>query len=861
MSALLWLLLAAQDPIAPLLRDLEDDSPDVRALASAKLRELGPAALAALKRSPLPAAREIAARIEWEPVVPLWADARDPGIFLRLAGGDSSAYDGLLRQHPQRLFLDRKILAVGPWPMKKRVLEKEPAFSIVVDALLSWDHAACPLEQALLVSLAETIVAHATPESADLLRRLGTIPGTIGLAALGDKEAGAAAIRLIEDAASPWRVPAIQAVGRARDPRAGPALRDLLRRAPAESILAALEALDSYPDLELRKELVDLLTYASKNPQTIERIQAEALRQLAARKIDESKRIWDLFNEGRIKSVIPMRGEQLSPVEAHLGPALLLADDPAVLDWIGELRALEFGMYMGLHRALLEHAPPRLVTYLHDVAAGRKKAPPDHAKIADGYLERHPLRPPPLSPAEAWAILEKEAGPRSPEAFDAMDDPDRASLKFLALCGTWTAAVGHPLRGRAALLLHRLGKAEGTDALLDLARSDEKYLDPLQGEPRARPLLHEKLKRDPEDGKWDTVRLLAALQDEAAPPQVFQWLREGKHVTSGDGVWRFLKPYADRDFTEDLLAILKQGPPDGHVEQALRYIAWKERKDQAPLLREFLTHRNYSVRNVALDALGRWGDRESYDRIEAWIPKAGDSLDLHAPLRAMERIDPARTLRFVRPLLGLPPTSKERGPALSCFLGLAEPGDHALLVRLVRTEARARYLYPAAARRRIPEAFEPLLALAEVGAWSAAGALAYFGDPRAIPVLARRLDEERPLEIVNALDYLVHRDRYPDLTARRILGKVYTSLPFPAAAAKAKECFGIEFHLGVPADRAGMYFSGEEDLPEWLEEQCDGALDARFAHLWRDGKVHLIPLDEARAHWKRWWAENARFYK
>ena len=62
----------------------------------------------------------------------------------------------------------------------------------------------------------------------------------------------------------------------------------------------------------------------------------------------------------------------------------------------------------------------------------------------------------------------------------------------------------------------------------------------------------------------------------------------------------------------------------------------------------------------------------------------------------------------------------------------------------------------------------------------------------------------------------------------------------------------------MPADRAGMYFSGEEDLPEWLEEQCDGA---RFSHLWRDGKVHLLPLDEARAYWKRWWVENAKNFK
>ncbi len=882
---MLVLLFMAALQAEPLVRDLEDDSPEVRDRAVAKLRQLGPAALPALKASKNPYARELAARLEWEPFVPPWVEEARPGAALDLAGGDvtlaPSAYDAIAGSGARMEFLEAKALREGLGALKRHALARIRVEALhplrvsrVLDALLAWD-AGTPGDVEL-EGTAVALVLSAGPEHADRLGRLSSSrePAFAALArivraALGDEAARPEALKEI-DAADRWRrLAAAKAFARAPWPPAGPALRGLARK-EWPSALAALDALTRYPEVEATDELLGIV---SRKPCETEPMQdalkTAALHLMALRKIDAGERLWELVRDGTLQYEhawfgLRDEGPDRSSLPGRLAQALLAPDEPAMLDLIHPIGLKNSWFGSALETELKSGAPPRVHERLHLLSERREYAPQYLAALADDYFFREEPKPPDLTPARAMEILEKGAPAEKLEK--AFWEADRRSEPFLALCRRWMADDAHPLRILAAAHLRSLKVPEATDRLLEFARLEGdagEALGRLWGEARARPLLLERLRNGKPGGRLTTARMLARLGDEAALPFILEAFRTEGEACFGDGVWTDLKYYPERDFSAELLPLLEGELQETHVDQILRYLRWKDRRDQIPIMRFYVDHPNRELRADALRALGQWRDRESLDFLDqAAVPGAGH--ELWSILGALEKIDPDRARsRSMILLRGIP--GDAHGPALSTLAKTARSVDAPFVARLLRTSSRNDWtLHPLAGRLGGTECRELLLELLAEGSPYAARGLAYLGERRALPILARQLDTRWPQYVFGALDLIVNREHYPDPALRRPFHPHDSvNLPWEETRRRMKEAFGLALAAPASGNERWAWFLPDYDFVEVLEQLCGTTVRGPEAtHLWRDGRVEIVPADEARAHWKSWWdLHRAEFEK
>lgn len=868
------LALLPQENLGRLLEQLDDESFDVRADAEARLKALGPKALPGLKRSFHPRAGEIAAAIEWTPFVPLWAEAQDPSLPERL--GSPQAYAEVCRLGGQTPWLNIKALKDGSPSLQALVLKGFSAqahFSAELSAALE-AAASIRLKDDEASGLAQALALSAKPGHAPALRRLAAgsdvvarALGRIGLAALGDPEGREGALEELRGRS--WAAQAAaRAFGRSPHPPAGPLLRGLLARGDSETLVVTLEALAAYPEVDLRQELTGLLSYEHKESWMRDAVLQEVFGLLADRKIDVSGRLWEMIDKGAFQPRMNLRGEHADELLVALGRAILVADDPKTLDRIDELQRPKWEHYYAFLAALSRgEAPPKVAARLEALASGKEKASESLVELAKGYASgrRKPVPSPELprfsTIPELLGLLEKEANLDALQALfwkvpavEGLAPSDRERL--LALCRKWIRVEGHPLRDLAASALHDAKIEEGTEFLLARAARDPRYLSRCADDPRAQARLVERLRSPREQERVDAAWALARQRHEAAPPAILEMFRRRQYVVSGHSLGHYLMNYPDRDFTEDLLPLLKDEPPPAHVEQILAYLRWRGRKDQAPLMRSYVPHREHMVWKEAVRALQEWRDRESFGVLADAFAAASDDTRLLATMRALAWVDPVRA----RPLLlgALQDRNADRRAAAYAALGkLAGPEDAPLVLRILQTEnSWRRYpLLEAAGRIGCREAKEILLALAEAGDLWASRGLAYLGERSAVPLLIQQGD-------VQALDYIVHREAYAALSRQADLGprSGYFEVPFEQARERIRKAFGADLApsplLGLPR----MDFGEErETLLDWLERNCHANVSGgRFAHLWRNGRIELVPVAEARDSWAAWWKEHAR---
>ncbi len=856
-----------QDDVEALIRSLDDDRVEAREEAARRLLELGDRALPALKGSKNPEARALVLRIEWEPYVPLWLADAQPNLVAQLGSEadaiSSAAYDEILRAGAYRPALEWKVIRDGPPGLRRRaLLNLQPRdygvrrAGILLDALLAWDVKAHPLSTAELQPIAGAVVTSARPDQAGRLRQLAErLPGSLGrvglfgLAAIGDPGAKKTAVADLREAAD-WKLSAAaRALARSLDPAAAAVVRELLGRRDTTSILAGLEALAAFPDLDVRGELAALLSH--DHPAVV----SGALRHIALRKIDVVKRLWELFETGTAKVTADR------DVALRLGEALLVPDDPAILDRLKELLAKRGPMTPILQAAVQRVPPPRVEARLRSIAAG-KEGPGVLATVGTVYCRTRLQRP--AMPDEVLDLLEQIGHrPHFPDLYTALFyvtcPTAKEKERLIRLCRGWLEVKDHPMRVGAAMILHRMRMKDGHDALLAMAREGgadaERCLTLLGATADTLPLLRERLNH-----AHPTLALhtLSRVRDEAVIPRVLDLIRKREiPLLGGDGgLAGYLKQYPDRDLTDDLLALLNKSTLPAHIVSILSYLRWKGRKDRAALVRPYLTHPYILVQMEAAGALGEWGDRESFDTMAGMLRQGNQDL-AHALLMALLRIDRERALSHLRQALG--------GPArLQVFVRLygeiSGPTDARLIRRILQTDPSAHHTLPRVAAPAVGAGIaDALLILAEEGNADAALGLAYLGDRRGVAAIADQLEGSLSSRHLNALDLLVHADRFPPPARKRTFQP--RNLPFDEAVKQFREAFGIELAMPGRDGPPSWAFAPEQDFLDCLENGAGGWLRGRFAHLWRNDRVELVPVEEALAYWKAWWANHAQDYR
>ncbi|MCC6213385.1 MAG: HEAT repeat domain-containing protein [Polyangiaceae bacterium] len=198
---------------------------------------------------------------------------------------------------------------------------------------------------------------------------------------------------------------------------------------------------------------------------------------------------------------------------------------------------------------------------------------------------------------------------------------DRAALPTLqAALEDWDATV----RDAAAAALARLGDPSSVDALAKaLTRADEepwvqasivRSLGSISS-PKAVPILRAELRRKP-DGKRPDLRMDAFY-----------------------AVWRSRHLLARATLEADLADLLR-GSDDSLVLAATEAAAEVRSARLAPPLTALVDHRNAEIRNKAVYALGRIGDRAATRTLLAQVPKVRESRLLNNISFALERLDP-----------------------------------------------------------------------------------------------------------------------------------------------------------------------------------------------------------------------------
>ncbi len=856
----------SDEDLARDIRLLEDGNAEAREQAAARLLTFGDRAVAALKKCKGDRARTLAARIEWEPYVSPRLLGRNPGVYSQLADEEGAAIQ-VYGEMAQGCGIEspylRKALRDGSPALKKVVLSRIGAFRSapmligeMLTTLLGWDGAAHPLSEDDVQGLITLFVASIQPEHVSALRTLAArdskglrLLAVLSLAAVGDPGGRTEALAELRQTI-PWRaVLAIQAFRRSPCPQAGPLIAEGLRSREYPITLAALDATGVYPEVDVREPLVALLS--SK----FQEIQAKALHHLAVRRIDESARIWPLVQAGTLKwTRDPEVDGDPSPgsLGVELGAALLVGDDPIYIDrmeWAIEHTPV---MADAMRVALLQAAIPQVEARLQAVADGTERASGAMRRIASGYFAAKLVRSVTSTRAAALAFLEKGGAAEAMKAAFELLEGGRTQ-PFLQLCRQWVGAKDHPLRSRAAAVLHASNVKEGTDALLELAEGDAKegwriLSQHFQGDGRAKPLLQRKL--ESADFQWhQTARqMLAQLNDESVVKSILAEARQG----DGSGV-NLLVLYPDRDFTEDLVKLLNESTPAAMIFDILAYLLSRSREDQVAVMRTYANHKDERVRSLARHALGAWRDRTSVDE----LLRAYDKERSSELLGVLMQIDPDR----VRPRLMKLFEDDDmlvRVDAAYILARNAGPADRDVMMKLIRTEDHAFPLLTALGRIGGHGAGELLFEAINDGdphCYAAIG-LAYLGDPRAVPFLMKGLHERGPKQAFNALDIIVNRSHYPELS-KRVKTRA-APVPMIDALKRFREVFGIEIACPGSVEGPGAYFFDDQlDFVEWLEELGSD----RFAHIWRDGRIELVSPGEASVYWKAWWARNSGDYR
>lgn len=76
-------------------------------------------------------------------------------------------------------------------------------------------------------------------------------------------------------------------------------------------------------------------------------------------------------------------------------------------------------------------------------------------------------------------------------------------------------------------------------------------------------------------------------------------------------------------------------------------------------------------------------------------------------------------------------------------------------------------------------------------------------------------------------------------------------MPFDEAARLFRESFGIDLAMPGRDGPPEWIFAAGQDLFDCLESNLEGGwLRGRFAHLWRNGRVELVSVEEAREYWR-----------
>jgi hypothetical protein len=254
------------------------------------------------------------------------------------------------------------------------------------------------------------------------------------------------------------------------------------------------------------------------------------------------------------------------------------------------------------------------------------------------------------------------------------------------------------------------------------------------------------------------------------------------------------------------------------------YFRRRGRRDLAPKMRAWAA--DPELREAAVDALGAWRDREARELVAA----SGD-------LDALARIDPDA----VRPRLDEILASRDEWQRERLLGELARFGDPRDRPALLRAAMTSRWTSESIlGLGRIGQDHELLLDLLEEGGDAAALALACAGERAAIPTLLRGgwwAD-------LNALDFIVNRERYGDLRARRALA-VGGASP-ERYRAELRRAFGIEAALeGLSTEWIGL--REDADVIEAVQAACGPGADR--CHVWRNGRVEWVKIQEARRHW------------
>jgi hypothetical protein len=325
------------------------------------------------------------------------------------------------------------------------------------------------------------------------------------------------------------------------------------------------------------------------------------------------------------------------------------------------LEHLDFWLQEQMRSALF-NAPPRVRARLRCIADGRVSAEKDLAALAQlicgpSLTERGLDRL--EKEGNAWRV---DGGTLDSLLQAQLTKPQRDRL--VAWCRRNTDQL------EAAEALYRLG--EGADALLALDRPDVRHLYPLRGDPRASPLLRQKLKSDDDEVRAKALGLLAEAKDDCVPGVLLDRLRRGE--APPNLAWILLQ-YPARDFTDELVALLDDRTTDSQIADTLAYVEVRDRRDQVELMRRHLSHASKEVRAAAVSALSEWGDRSSLDAIVAlWKGPDGGLL------RAIMRLDGDRGRELLRATC-----YEDTHLAMRVLIDMADARDRTLVCRLIRT--------------------------------------------------------------------------------------------------------------------------------------------------------------------------------
>jgi hypothetical protein len=753
--------------------------------------------------------------------------------------------------------LDQKALRDGAPLLKRRVLSTleqrdlgARRTGIIIDALLKWDFEKAPISGDDLEVASVPVVLSLRSEHADRLRALTKRePESIrmlamyGLAVLGDAYCKKRTLQDFQQAGD-WRLLATSfALARSPDAAAEPRLKELLSSGEKFKLRAGFAALSGFPNLDVKKELGELIEFDDAAIQTL------ALRAIVARSIDLADRVWKVAVEGKLKDTGPQCGFDPIPIYwpfREVGPALMVPDDPSILDRLAEQkdkRALFF-----VPETIRTHPPPRIRARLKALATG-KVAPGEKSRYEFGFLEETLEKS--ESVDEVLDFIEalghrKNYSPLHTALYYA--DPQTPSQKdrIVAMCRGWLGQEGHPLRFGAGMVLHRWGMKEGTEDLLEVARArgreGMRCLSVLGVTPETKPLILEHLKGpDP----FMAIRLLSLAKDEIVIPRVIEAFKAGQmpYVGGDGGLAGPLKQFKMRDLTDDLVGLLDGTPHQAHIVAVISYLRWRERKDKAALVRNYLSHPYVLVLEEAAGALADWKDQESFGVMEKLL-KGSDSDRMPRLLLAMMRLDRDRAWPHFKKYL---PFLSSNLPRFATVF--PKPGDARIVRRLLQTNPYAGVYLPRVAGKMFgAEVADALLVLAEDGNIDAATGLAYAGDARGIAAIASQIDDSSPVKLLNALDLLVNAAKLSPP------GRVKSFSAGPQSgdegAKQVQEAFGVEVAFPRMLAPRVVSFEIEQDLLESLERLGAGRYPR--AHITRNGRVEFIPLDEARDRWINW---------